>query len=184
MINTRRKGIRFVSQPGTRITPRTAQHLADVAQFLATHNPGGEYTERGRMTAVLIATRTAEAAAPVLRVVPFPADRITRSEAAQRINAKAREHGCAWTGEDGEDLNLPAIPRTPGLPGPRPEADPYPAGPAPIPAPRPEQALAPRPLPCRDCFGEGGTTTVTGSGPAIEEEFLPCPTCDGTGVRQ
>lgn len=184
MISTRTHRASFVSHAGALVSARTARHLADVAQFLATHNPTGEFTERGRMTAVLVVTRTAEAAAPVLRKIAFPEDHITRGEAAVQINATARKHGCAWTGDDGEDQNAPAIPRYPNFPGPRPASDPLPAGPVKIPRPSPEQAaLAPRPLPCPDCFGEGGETVVTGFGVSITETFNPCTTCKGTGVR-
>ncbi|WP_327385022.1 hypothetical protein [Streptomyces sp. NBC_01207] len=183
MIYTRTKSVIFAVQPGAPVSARTAAHLAAVATHLNTHNPTGPYTERGRMTAVLLAARTAEAAAPVLRLVQFPADHITRGEAAQRIGATARQHGAAWTGDDGEDMNAPAIPK---IPGARPASDPYPAGPAPVPGPRPEQhVLAPRPLPCPTCFGEGGTTTITGAttGIGIEEHTVTCSPCQGTGLR-
>lgn len=183
MIASPRHSASFVSQPDTAVSIRTARHLAGVAEFLAKHNPTGLFTEAGRMTAVLVVTRTAEAAAPVLRKIAFPESHITRGEAAVQINDTARKNGCAWTGDDGEDMNGPAIPRTPGLPGPRPVSDPLPAGPVKIPRPSPERVVAPHALPCPACCGETGRTVITGSGAAIVETFYQCGTCKGTGVR-
>ncbi|MEV8057164.1 hypothetical protein AB0P37_11695 [Streptomyces antimycoticus] len=59
--------------------------LTAVAEHLAVHRPEQPMTEAARMTCALGTARTATAARPLLRVLPFPAGAVTRGAYAARL---------------------------------------------------------------------------------------------------
>ncbi|MFF4385575.1 hypothetical protein ACFY0G_02095 [Streptomyces sp. NPDC001552] len=162
------------------VSPRTAAHLREVVRFLALHQPTLRMTNGARSRTAAHVARTAQALAPLIRLLPFPADDVTRGEYALQVNEIARLHGTAWDGDEDQDGNSPAIPSVPGFPGPRTSPEPYPAGPAPIPGARPSQAM---PAPCEPCYGQGGETVISNAGRGrIRKTFVRCEVCKGKGA--
>ncbi|MFG2225364.1 hypothetical protein [Streptomyces sp. NPDC048644] len=75
---------------GARRSIRIGQQLHAVAQHLTIRRPADPMTDAARMTISLRVARTAPAARPLLRRLPFPAGGITRGEYALRL------HRAAW----------------------------------------------------------------------------------------
>lgn len=70
------------------IQPRKSAALEKVAEYFTEHRPADPMTEAARMTVALRTAGSAAAARPVLRVLPFPAGRMTRGEYGQRVLAQ------------------------------------------------------------------------------------------------
>ena len=71
-------------------TPGTPSNLDEqllaVARRLTLHRPTDQMTDGARLSVAFIVTGGAEASRPLLRVLPWPTDNITRGEYALRLH--------------------------------------------------------------------------------------------------